>query len=305
MREAQKGLVAAATAFAAWGLLPLYFMPLKAVSPFQITAHRVAWSCVFVFAVLALRGELKEVRAALADRRIAVRLALAAIFVSVNWLVYVWAVTHNRVVDASLGYFINPLLNVLLGIVLLSERLNRAQWAAVAFASAGVAYLTFVMGHLPWIALTLAFFFSSYGFIRKVVHVEALPGLAAETLLLMPFASGYLLWCEASGSGALGHVPPSIDVLLIASGPLTAIPLFLFAYGARRIPYSSVGLLQYLTPSLQLTCAVFVFHEPFGRTQAAGFALIWMALIIYAGDGLWRARSSSARLRGSGVWRAR
>jgi chloramphenicol-sensitive protein RarD len=305
MRKAQKGLAAAAAAFAAWGLFPLYFKPLNAVSPFQVTAHRVVWSCLFVYGVLALRGELKEVRVALADRRVVVRLALAAIFISVNWLVYMWAVTNKHVVDASLGYFINPLLNVLLGIVLLSERLNRAQWAAVAFASAGVAYLTFVMGHLPWIALTLAFFFSSYGFIRKVVHVEALPGLAAETLLLMPFASGYLLWCEASGSGALGHVPPSIDVLLIASGPLTAIPLFLFAYGARRIPYSSVGLLQYLTPSLQLTCAVFVFHEPFGRTQAAGFALIWMALIIYAGDGLWRARSSSARLRGSGVWRAR
>jgi chloramphenicol-sensitive protein RarD len=290
MRNAQKGLAAAAGAFAIWGLLPLYFKPLFGVSPFQITAHRVAWSCVFVFAVLALRGELKEVRVALADRPVVLRLAFAAIFISVNWLVYMWAVTNNRVVDASLGYFINPLVNVLLGIVLLAERLNRAQWASVALASAGVAYLTFVTGHLPWIALTLAFFFSSYGFIRKVVHVEALPGLAAETLLLMPCAIGYLVWCEASGSGTLGHAPASIDLLLIASGPLTAVPLFLFAYGARRIPYSTMGLLQYLTPSLQLACAVFVFHEPFGRAQAAGFALIWAALVIYAGDGLWRAR---------------
>jgi chloramphenicol-sensitive protein RarD len=181
-------------------------------------------------------------------------------------------------------------VNVVLGIVLLSERLNRAQWIAVALASAGVAYLTFVTGHLPWISLTLAFCFASYGLIRKLVQVEALPGLAAETLLLVPCASAYLLWCEASGSGALGHSPPTIDVLLIASGPLTAIPLFLFAYGARRIPYSTTGLLQYIAPTLQLACGVFAFHEPFERTHAAGFALIWTALVIYAGDGLWRAR---------------
>ena len=290
MREAPKGIAAAAAAFAAWGLFPLYFKSLQGVPAPQVIAHRVVWSCLILLGCIALRGELKEVRVALADRRVVLRLALSATFVSVNWLVYVWAVMNGHVVDASLGYFINPLVNVLLGIALLAERLNRAQWTAVALASAGVAYLTFVAGHLPWISLTLAFSFSSYGLIRKVVHVEALPGLAVETLLLVPCASAYLLWCEASGSGAFGHSPPGIDALLIASGPLTAITLFLFAYGTRRIPYSTVGLLQYIAPTLQLACAVFVFREPFARTHALGFALIWTALIIYAGDGLWRAR---------------
>jgi len=290
MREARKGFTAAAVAFAAWGLFPLYFKALHAVSALQVIAHRVVWSCLFVLVVLALRGELREVRAALRARPVVLRLALSASFVTLNWLVYVWAVMNGHVVDASLGYFINPLVNVLLGIILLSERLNRAQWTAVALAAAGVAYLTVVAGHPPWISLTLALSFSSYGFIRKVVKVEALPGLAAETLLLVPCALGYLLWCEATGSAALGHASAGIDVLLIVSGPLTAITLFLFAFGARRIRYSTVGLLQYIAPSLQLACGVFAFHEPFDRTHAVGFALIWAALAIYAGDGLWRAR---------------
>jgi chloramphenicol-sensitive protein RarD len=292
MREAPKGLAAAATAFAAWGVFPLYFKLLHEVSALQIIAHRVVWSCLIVLGWMALRGQLKEMRAALVKPRLALRLALSAILISVNWLVYVWAVAHDHVVDASLGYFINPLVNVLMGIVLLSERLNRAQWSAIALAAAGVAYLTFVTGHLPWISLTLAFSFASYGLIRKIVQVEALPGLAAETVLLMPCATGYLLWCETSGRAAFGHAAPLIDVLLIASGPLTAITLFLFAYGARRIPYSTLGLLQYIAPSLQLACGVFAFHEPFERTQAAGFALIWAALVIYAGDGLARSQVS-------------
>jgi chloramphenicol-sensitive protein RarD len=289
-REGPQGVAAAAVAFAAWGLFPLYFKPLHTVSALQVIAHRVTWSCVVVLGFIALRGQLDEVRAALTERRVLLRLALSATLVSVNWLVYIWAVMNGHVVDASLGYFINPLVNVLLGILLLSERLNRAQWTAVLLAAAGVAYLTVAAGHPPWISLTLAFSFASYGFVRKVVRVEALPGLAVETLLLLPLSGAYLLWCEASGSGALGHSSPAIDALLIASGPLTAIPLFLFAYGARRIRYSTLGLLQYIAPSLQLACAVFAFHEPFERTHAAGFALIWAALLIYAGDGLWRSR---------------
>jgi chloramphenicol-sensitive protein RarD len=197
---------------------------------------------------------------------------------------------HGHVVDASLGYFINPLVNVLLGIVLLAERLNRAQWAAVVLAASGVAYLTYETGHVPWISLCLAFSFATYGFIRKVVHVEALPGLAAETLLLLPLAIAYLWWCEQSGTGAFGHSTTTIDLMLIGTGPLTAITLFLFAYAARLIPYSTVGLLQYIAPSLQLACGVLAMHESFGRARALGFALIWTALIIYAADGLRRAR---------------
>ncbi len=227
---------------------------------------------------------------ALANRRVLLRLALSATLITTNWLAYVWAVTHGHVVDASLGYFINPLVNVLLGVVLLAERLNRAQWTAVCLAASGVVYLTYETGHLPWIALCLAFSFATYGFIRKVVHVEALPGLAAETLLLVPLAIAYLWWCEAEGTGAFRHSTTAIDLLLIGTGPLTAITLFLFAYATRRIPYSTVGLLQYIAPSLQLACGVLAMHESFQRERVLGFALIWTALIIYAGDGLRRAR---------------
>jgi chloramphenicol-sensitive protein RarD len=285
-----KGFTATAIAFAIWGVFPLYFHPLRQISAIQVIAHRVVWSCAFVLVCMAMRGELSTLRATLANRSVVWRLAITATLITVNWVVFVWAVMNGHVVESSLGYFINPLVNVLLGVALLSERLTRAQWTAVALAAIGVAYLTIVAGHPPWIALTLAFSFGSYGLIRKVVKVESLPGLATETLLLLPFAVAYLFWCESAGSGALGHGGPEIAALLIGSGPLTAITLFLFAYGARLLPYSTVGVLQYITPTLQLACGMFAFHEPFERTRAIGFAFIWAALLIYAGEGLWLSR---------------
>jgi chloramphenicol-sensitive protein RarD len=289
MRATRKGYAAALAAFVIWGVVPLYFRPLRAVSALQVVAHRAIWSWLFVVACMALLGELAEIRATLADRRVVARLALAAILISVNWVIYVWAVAHNHVVDASLGYFITPLVNVLLGVVVLSERLDRAQWTAVALAAVGVIYLTLKTGELPWISLTLGFSFACYGFIRKVVGVESLPGLAIETLLITPCAIAYLIWCQMTGSSVLGHAGAAIDALLIGSGPLTAGTLFLFAYGARRIPYSTTGVLQYIAPSLQLACGVFVFREPFTAIHAVGFALIWTALLIYALDGVLRA----------------
>jgi chloramphenicol-sensitive protein RarD len=285
-----KGFTAAAAAFAIWGMIPLYFHPLREISAFQVIAHRVVWSCAFVFVWMAMRGELSTVRATLANRSVVWRLAVTATLISINWVVYVWAVMNGHVVESSLGYFINPLVNVLLGVALLSERLTRAQWTAVALAATGVAYLTIVAGSPPWIALTLAFSFGIYGLIRKVVKVESLPGLATETLVLLPFAAVYLLWCESAGTGALGHAGPAITALLIGSGPLTAIALFLFAFGARLLPYSTVGVLQYIAPTLQFACGVFAFHERFERTRAIGFALIWAALLVYAGEGLWLSR---------------
>lgn len=286
MTTTSKGFTATAVAFAVWGVFPLYFHPLRLVSPFQVIAHRVVWSCVFVVLWMVLRGELSTVRAALADRSVVWRLAVTATLITVNWLIYVWAIMNGHVVEGSLGYFINPLVNVLLGVAVLSERLTRAQWTAIALATSGVGYLTVVAGRPPWIALILAVSFGTYGLIRKVVKVDALPGLAIETLLLVPFAALYLLWCESSGIGALGHAGLPTTALLIGSGPLTAIALFLFAYGTRLLPYSTVGLLQYIAPTLQLACGVFVFHEEFTRTRALGFMLIWAALVIYAGEGL-------------------
>jgi chloramphenicol-sensitive protein RarD len=291
-----RGLAAAVLAFAIWGVLPLYLHPLHQVASIQVIANRVVWSCIFVLVWMSIRGELSSLRAALADRGVVWRLALTATLISANWFVYVWAVLNGHVLDSSLGYFINPLVNVLLGVALLSERLSPAQWTAVGLAAAGVAYLTAASGSLPWISLVLALTFGFYGLIRKLVKVESLPSLGIETLLLLPFALGYLLWCESVGTGALGHAGAATTALLIGSGPVTAIALFLFAYGARRLPFSTVGILQYIAPTLQLACGVFAFHEPFGRTRAVGFAFIWAALIVYAGEGVWLSRRQQRAL---------
>jgi chloramphenicol-sensitive protein RarD len=213
--------------------------------------------------------------------------------ISVNWLTYVWAVNNGHVIDASLGYFINPLVSVALGVVVLSERLNRAQWTAVGLAAAGVLYLAIVTGRPPWISLVLAMSFGLYGLIRKVVAVDSLPALATETLLLTPLAAGYLLWLGTRGAGAFGQLGVPTDLLLLGSGIATAVPLAMFAYGARRIPLSTVGLTQYLAPSMQFLLGVFFFGEPFPRARAIGFILIWCALAIYAADGLQRSRRAA------------
>ena len=287
---AGSGLAAAVGAFVMWGLFPLYLKPMAEVPALQIMAHRIVWCCLLVFGWLALRGELGAVRAALADPASRIRLMGSATLISINWLIYVWAVTNGHVVEASLGYFINPLLNVVLGVAVLKERLNRAQWLAVALAAVGVLYLTVVAARPPWIALALAASFGTYGLIRKVVNVESVPGLATETLLLAPFAVALLLWTEAQGSGAFGHSSTAIHALLVGSGLITALPLALFAYGARLIPLSTVGLVQYIGPTLQFLIGVLVFHEAFPWTRAIGFALIWAALAIYGADGAWRTR---------------
>jgi chloramphenicol-sensitive protein RarD len=284
------GLTAAIGAFVIWGLFPLYLKPMAEVPALQIMAHRVVWCCLLVFAWLAIRGELGAVRTALADSASRVRLAASATLISINWLIYVWAVNTGHTVEASLGYFINPLLNVVLGVVVLHERLNRVQWSAVALAATGVLYLTIATAHPPWIALALAASFGTYGLIRKVVRVESVPGLATETLMLAPFAVAFLAWCEVRGVGALAHSGAAIDALLVGSGLVTALPLALFAYGARQIPYSTIGIVQYIGPTLQFLIGVFVFHEAFTSERALGFVLIWAALAFYAADGAYRRR---------------
>lgn len=291
MKGAPRGLIPAAAAFAIWGFFPLYFHPLREVAALQVIAHRILWSCFFVVGWVAVRGELPKLRAALAEGGVLLRLTVTAGLITLNWLAFVWAVLHGRVVEASLGYFIGPLVNVLLGVALLSEKLSRAQWSAVALATAGVVYLTVMTGGLPWIALTLAVSFATYGLIRKLVKVEALPGLAIETLVLLPPAVAYLLWCETIGSGALSHSGIVVDALLIASGPVTATTLALFAYGTRLLPYSTVGILQYITPTLQFLCGIFALHEPFERSRAVSFVLIWIGLAIFASQSLRPVRS--------------
>ena len=288
---AGNGLTAAITAFVIWGFFPIYLIGLASVSAMQITAHRIAWSFVFVLAWLAVTGELGKLRQAFTSKGVLLRLAASAFFIAANWVAFAWAVNHNRVLDVSLGYYIGPLINVVLGIVVLSERLDKTQWLAVAFAAAGVSYLSIIAGHAPWIALTVAISFALYGLIRKTVGIEALPGLAVETILLVPFAVGYLVWCEAQGTGVFGHSSTSVTALLLASGVVTSVPLFLFAYGARRIPFSTMGVIQFAGPSLQLLCGLIVFREPFDSARAIGFLLIWIGLFIYAAHGFRKARA--------------
>jgi chloramphenicol-sensitive protein RarD len=291
-RLSARGLAAGAAAFTIWGLFPLYLYPLRGVPATQIIAHRIVWSCLFILTWMLLRRELGRLTGIFTRPALLARLALSACLITSNWLVYVWGVTHGHIVDTSLGYYINPLVNVLLGVLLLRERLNARQWLAVALAAVAVSYLTWLAGRPPWIACTLALTFSLYGFVRKVISVDALPGLATETLLLVPFALTWLIVCEHTGAGAFGHSSGPVNLLLIGSGLVTAVPLFLFAYGARALPYSTVGVLQYIGPTLQLLCGVLLLHEAFTPARAVGFALIWAALVIYAADGLWSARSA-------------
>jgi chloramphenicol-sensitive protein RarD len=286
----RKGLFAAIAAYAIWGVFPLYWYLLKQVPSLQIIAHRLVWCAVFVVGFLVLREGWGWLRQALARPRVGWLLLISRVLISSNWGIYIWAVTHGRVIDASLGYFINPLVNVLLGVLVLRERLNALQWTAVAIAAAGVAWLALLHGTPPWISLALACTFAVYGLIRKIAHVDAIPGLAIESLILLPLALGWLVFAQLRGDGAFTAGAVEVDLLLVFGGAVTALPLIGFAYGARRIPYSLVGILQYIAPTLQLLCGVWLLGEAFSATQAIGFGCIWLALALYAFDGWSRAR---------------
>ena len=286
------GMLYAALAYIMWGLFPLYFKALQAIPSFEILVHRMLWSLVFVLIVLALRRQWTWLRDVLHRPRVLAAFTASALLLAANWLLYIWAVNNDRVVDASLGYFMNPLVNILLGLVLLKELLRPLQWAAVALAAAGVAWLTWQAGHPPWTGLALAVSFGAYGLLRKIAPLGPLEGLSLEALLLFPLAFGYLLYLSASGHNSFLAVAPSTQWLLVAAGPITAIPLLLFAAGARRIPLSLLGLVQYLSPSLQLLLGVWLYHEPFDSVRLVGFALIWSGLALYSVEGLWRGFKS-------------
>ncbi len=284
------GFWATVGAFLIWGVFPIYWKALAEVPALQIMAHRLAWCFVLVAAWLTLRRGAAWWRPLVAQPRLLKLLCTSAVLIALNWWLYIWAVNAGHIVETSLGYFINPLVNVLLGVAVLKERLNRWQWLAVAVAASGVVWLTLQLGSPPWIALTLAISFGCYGLIRKVAVVEATPALGLESSILFVPAVVYLVWVQATGTAGFLQVSPAVDALLVASGVVTALPLILFAYGAQRIPYSLVGILQYIAPSLQLACGVLLYGEPFSAVQAQGFACIWLALGIYAADGFMRWR---------------
>ncbi|WP_307838930.1 EamA family transporter RarD [Deefgea sp. CFH1-16] len=256
--------------------------------------HRFIWSLVFLSAVLLIKQRWAWLKPALKQPKLIGVFILSAVLLASNWYTYIWAVNAGRVVDASLGYFINPLINVLLGVIFLHERLRPAQWLAIAIAATGVAWLTWQAGHLPWIALILACTFALYGLLRKTAQLGALEGLSLETLVLFPIALAAMVYLLATGQSDFVRAPISTQALVLLAGPITAIPLLLFAAGARKIPLSLVGILQYTGPTLQLLIGVFVFHEAFGAAQIIGFGLIWLALAVYAIDG-WRSYRANSK----------
>jgi chloramphenicol-sensitive protein RarD len=279
-----------------WGLFPLYWPLLEPTSAVQILAHRMIWSLVFVTVVLLFRRSWSFVAQLRRDPGRLGLLVVAAILVSVNWGIYIWGVNAGHVVETSLGYFINPLLSIALGVLVLSERLRAIQWVAVAVAAAAVVVITVDFGRLPWIALSLAVSFGGYGLVKKIVAVPALESLAVETAVMAPFALIFLVVVELRGTGAFGHVTLGTNVLLVTAGVVTAIPLLCFAAAARRVPLTAMGLLQYLTPVLQFMVGVFIRHEPLPTSELIGFCLVWVALIVLGGSEVaqWRSRQRSA-----------
>ena len=288
--ESARGLGLALAAFLTWGLFPIYFKALRPVPPLEILAHRVAWSALLLAALLARRGGPSGFRAPFRGERLPL-LALTTALISVNWLVYIWAVQAGRIVEASLGYFVNPLVNVLLGVAFLRESLSRRQKAAVALAGAGVALLVIRTGAFPWVALVLATSFGLYGLLRKRAAIDSVGGLFGETALLAPAAIAYLAFRAHQGTGALGS-GAGVTILLAAAGPLTALPLVWFGLALHRLRLSTVGLVQYVTPTSQFLIGVLLYREPFGPAHAAAFACIWASLALYSWDLYVRARSS-------------
>jgi chloramphenicol-sensitive protein RarD len=293
-RSRTRGLLAASGCYFAWGLVPLFWKQLASVDALELIAQRLVWSCVLLAPLLAWRGGWSEVRTALATPRGFTLNLLSSVLLTTNWLVYVWAVNAGRVLECSLGYFLVPLINVALGRLVLHEKLRRAQWVAILCAGGGVGLLLIGVGRLPWVALALAGTFGTYGLLRKQSPLGPLSGLAVETALLAPLALLLLLWRAHEGNGALGHASLGIHLLVIGTGVVTAVPLLLFAYGARRLRLTTMGLLQYLAPTVQFALGVFVYHEAFTRERAQSFLLIWVGLAIYTADALWNGRQRTA-----------
>jgi chloramphenicol-sensitive protein RarD len=290
------GTVAGVAAYTLWGLFPLVFHQLRSVAATEILLHRVVWSFVVVSLLLLWRRD-RQWYAALRGTPNGVRkLAAAAALLSTNWLVYIWAVNNDHVIEAALGYYINPLITVALGVWVLGEHLRRMQRVALGFGTAAVAVLTVAYGRVPWIALVLACSFAGYGFLKKAVSVEATTSLAVETAVLLPAALIGMAVLQARGDAAFLDGTVGRDVLLVGLGVITAVPLLLFATAASRIPLSLLGLLQYLTPTLQLLCGVLVFHEPMPAERVVGFVLVWIALVLLAADALTTARRRTDEL---------
>ena len=287
----RQGIGFGLAAYFMWGLFPLYWPLLKPIGAFEILSHRVVWSLAVLVVMLAVTGRLSWVRTA--ERKKLGLLTLAAALVSFNWVLYIWAVNHGHVVETALGYFINPLVSVLLGVLVLGEKLRRAQWLILGGAAVGVLVLAVDAGAPPWIALGLAPSFGLYGLVKKQAGVGALESLSFETAVLAPFALGFLGWLEWTGVAAFGHVGAAQNALLVGAGVMTAIPLLCFGAAANRVPLTMLGLMQYLAPSLQFLTGVLVFDEPMRPGRWAGFVIIWACLLAFVAEGFSQQRRGS------------
>jgi chloramphenicol-sensitive protein RarD len=292
------GVLASLSAYTSWGLFPLYFKALRA-APSEVLVHRIVWSALFLTLIATVQRRWSWLARVARTPRLFFASLASATLLSINWFIYIWAVGAGRVVDASLGYFITPLLSVLFGVVLLGERLRRLQWLSLAIAALGVVWLTWEFGQLPWVGLSLAASFGTYAALRKTAQLGAFEGLALETWILCPLALGYLLWLGSTGQSQFVTGTAFDRWALLAAGPITSIPLLLFAAGARRIPLSLAGVLQYVSPTLQLSLGVLVWHEPFDAQKRFGYALIWLALALYSGEGLYTWRRATASAQGT------
>jgi chloramphenicol-sensitive protein RarD len=282
----RKGILYAAACYSAWGLFPLYFKALHTIPSIEILLHRMLWALIFLLFVLAWRKQWSWLPEVVRQPKLLAGFVASALLLSANWFLYIWSINNDRIIDASLGYFMTPLVNVFLGFVLLKERLRHVQWLAVACAALGVIWLSLQTGHPPWIALILATTFGMYGLLRKTAALGALEGLSLETMLLFPFAFAYLVYLALHGQSVFAYSPTQTQLLLLAAGPITAIPLLMFAAAARRIPMATLGLMQYISPSLQLIIGVWLYHEQFSHERMLGFIGIWTGLVLYSIDGL-------------------
>lgn len=292
-----RGVIYGASAYVTWGIIPIFWKFLEQVGDVgavEIVVHRIVWTLIFAVAALAAWSRLPKLWAALRNPKTVLALAASALLIAVNWGLFIWAVTADRIIDTSLGYYINPLVSFMLGVVWLGERLTKVQLIAVGLAVLGVVNQTVAVGYLPWVSLALAVSFGIYGLIRKTVPVESIEGLTVEALLLAPLSLGYIVYLALSGDGAFLHQGVGLDLLLILAGPLTAIPLLLFAAGARLVRLSTMGFLQYLAPSISLMIAVFLYSEPFTQAHAVTFTLIWSALALVTWEAFRRERYSAA-----------
>ena len=295
MSKNKLGLLFGVSAYSLWGAFPLYWPLLEPANPLEIVSHRAVWTLVFCFIVLSATKALKSTLATLKRPTVAVKLFLSSLLISINWLVYIWATNNEHVVEASLGYYINPLIIIGFGVIFLKEKMRALQWAAVSIATLGVLVLTFDYGRLPWIALALAVSWGSYGLIKKQLGLGALEGLAIETFISSFFYLAYLIYIGNQGTGQFGH-SWGLTVLLISAGAVTAIPLLLFNGSTNRLPFTTIGLLQYITPTLQFSIGVWVLNEDMPTARWIGFLIIWAALTTLAIDLIKSNRTSASKI---------